>query len=81
MQSPFYANPPQRQNAPKMSQDYGRSRAIDIVLVLDTPEHPRISDVSAEKFTTARELEQILIQPLLGSLVQHLFEHGWLACR
>ncbi|KAL2049114.1 hypothetical protein ABVK25_010626 [Lepraria finkii] len=71
VQSPFYANPPQRQNAPKMGQDYGRSRAIDIVLVLNTPGNPRISDVSAEKFTTARELEQILIQPLLGSLSGH----------
>ena len=65
VESFFFADPPQPQDAPGMGQPLGRSRAMDVFIVSNPHARPRISYDAAGRFTTVQELEEAINRPLL----------------
>ena len=66
VESFFFADPPQPQDAPGMGRASGRSRAIDVFIVSNPHARPRISYDAAGRLTTAQELEEAISRPLLN---------------
>lgn len=69
VESFFYSEPPQPQNAPEVRHSSRRSRAIDIFLIQNSPASTRISYKESGHLATVSQLEHAIEKSLLDSTV------------